>query len=213
MAVKLPDGSTLSLANSYATAVTVTAVSNATTAVCTAAAHGLTTGSFVEITSGWSGLNARVFKVGAVTASTFELVGMDTSDTVKYPAGGGIGSVRSILAWTQVQQILDFSTSGGEQKFIDYEFLEDDFGRQMPGSFSAQSLTIGIADDPTLPGYIALKTASDARAIRAMRLSLRDGTNVLYNGYVSLNETPSATKGQVMQVKASLALCSKPVRA
>ena len=86
MAVKLPDGSTLALANSYATEVTVTAVSNATTAVCTAAAHGLTTGSFVEITSGWSGLNARVFKVGAVTAATFELVGMDTSDTVKYPA-------------------------------------------------------------------------------------------------------------------------------
>ena len=83
----------------------------------------------------------------------------------------------------------------------------------MPGTFSAQSLSIGIADDPTLPGYIALKAASDARAIRAMRLSLRDGTNVLYNGYVSLNETPSTTKGQVMQVKASLALCSKPVRA
>lgn len=213
MAVKLPDGSTLLLANSYATAVTVTAVSNANTAVCTAAAHGLTTGSFVEITSGWSGLNARVFKVGAVTTTTFELAGVDTSDTVKYPAGGGIGSARGVLAWTQIQQILDFSTSGGEQKFVEYEFLEDDFGRQMPGTFSAQSLSIGIADDPTLPGYIALKAASDARVIRVMRLSLRDGTNILYNGYVSLNETPSTTKGQVMQVKASLALCSKPVRA
>ena len=213
MAVKLPNGATLALANSYATALTVSAVSNANPAIVTAASHGLTTGSFVEMTSGWSGLNGRVFKVGAVTATTFELLGMDTTNTKKFPAGGGVGTARGILAWTQITQILEFSTSGGEQKFVDYDFLEDDQGHQMPGGWSAQSLSLGIGDDPTLPGYIALKSASDARVIRALRMDLVDGTSILYNGYVSLNETPTVTKGQVMQVKATLAMSGKPVRA
>ena len=36
--------------------------------------------------------------------------------------------------------------------------------------------------------------------------------SMLYNGIVSLNETPTLTKGQVMQVRATFSLQSKPTR-
>jgi len=35
---------------------------------------------------------------------------------------------------------------------------------------------------------------------------------LLYNGYVSFNETPSMTKGEVMGVQATFSLLSRPVR-
>jgi hypothetical protein len=91
-------------------------------------------------------------------------------------------------------------------------FLEQNFETQIPTVTSAMSISIGIADDPSLSGYIALKAAADQRAIRALRLQLPDGSFILYNGYVSFNETPTVTKGQVMQVKATLSLLARPVR-
>ena len=212
MAVKLPDGSKVYLANSYSTKLTTTAMTNAAPSIGTAASHTFVAGDFVELTSGWGGLNGKIFKVGAVTATTFELLGSDTTDTSRFPAGGGIGSVRKVLAWTEINQILEFSSEGGDQKFANFEFLDEDFERKIPTAISAQSIKISIADDPTLPGYIALKAAGASRSERSLRLRLLDASEIVYNGYASLNETPTTTKGQVMQVTATYSLSSRPNR-
>lgn len=212
MAVKLPDGATVSLQTAVGTSKTISAVTNANPAVATSTAHGFTNGMLITVTSGWSRLNNRVVRVANVTANTFELEGVDSSNVSLFPAGSGIGSALQITTFTQISQILDFSTSGGEQQFATFSFLEQDFETQAPTVTSAQSITIGIGDDPTLAGYIALKVAGEQRAIRALRMTLPDGSFILYNGYVSFNETPTVTKGQVMQVNASFSLLSRPVR-
>jgi hypothetical protein len=103
MSVKLPNGTTFAIASGYGSPITVTALSNASTAVATASAHGLTEGDFVEVTSGWSRLNGKVVRVGTADTGTFELEGIDTSSTTAYPAGSGIGTVRKISGWTQIQ--------------------------------------------------------------------------------------------------------------
>lgn len=212
MAAALPDGATVFIASAYAAEKAVTAITNAKSPVVTATAHGFANGDFVEVTSGWGALNGRVMKISGVNTDSFKLEGIDTSDTDKYPAGAGVGSVRKISAWTQVTQILSFETSGGEQQFSTYSYLEEDFERQLPSIISAQSITIGIADDPALPGYKATKAASDARANTGLRLNLRTGSVIVYNSVVSLNETPAITKGQVMQVRATFALQGRPTR-
>lgn len=212
MAVKLPDGSTVFIASSYSASKAVTAVTNAINPVATAVAHGLANGDFIEVTSGWGGVNGRVFKVENITADTFKIMGVDTVDLVKFPAGAGIGSMRKIASKTQVQQVLEFSTSGGEQQFTNFSFMEEDFERQLPTITSAQSLTIAIADDPSLPGYQAVKAASDARTPTALFLNLRDSSVIAYNTIVSLNETPTTTKGNVMQVTSAFSLQGRPVR-
>lgn len=212
MAARLPDGAIVSLATTYGFPVTVSAISNANPGVATAAANGYDNGDLVTMVSGWSNLNNRVVRVAGVAAGAFNLDGIDTTSTSLYPAASGTGTSTKITAFQQITQIMGFTTSGGDQQFANYSFLEQNFETQIPTIFSAQSIQIDIADDPALAGYIALKAASDARAIRALKIAMPDGSFILYQGYVSFNETPTVTKGQVMQVKATFSLQSRPVR-
>lgn len=213
MAVSLPNGVTLSIATSYAAAKNITAVSNANPAQATATAHGFLAGDFLEVKSGWQRINDRIVRVGTTPATdNFKLDGIDTTDTTVYPAGTGTGSVRKISAFTQITQITDLSTSGGDMQFAQYSFLETDFEAQIPTQASAMSLTLTIADDPTLAGYQALKVASDARNPVALMMAFPNGSKILYNGYVSFNETPQMQKGNVMTCQATFSLLSKPMR-
>jgi hypothetical protein len=212
MAARLPDGAIVSLATTYGTAKTVSGISNANPGVATSTAHGLANGALLSVVSGWSNLNSRIVRVAGSATNTFNMDGIDTTSTTLYPAGSGAGTVQEITGFTQISQIMGFSTSGGDQQFATFSFLEQGFETQIPTITSAQSISIDIADDPTLPGYIALKAASDARAVRALKLAMPDGSFILYQGYVSLNETPTVTKGSVMQVKATFSLQAKPVR-
>lgn len=212
MAVSLPDGATIAIATTYGSVKTVTAISNANPGVITSAAHGLLNGAFYELKSGWQKINDRVFKAANVATNALDVTGIDTTDTNRFSAGTGTGSLREISAWTQIPQILEFTTSGGDQQFANFSFLEEDYERQLPTVTSAQSIQIGIGDDPSLPGYQALKAAGEARAIRALKVTLPNGAVLLYNGFVSFNETPTLTKGSVMQVRATISLQGRPTR-
>lgn len=213
MAVKLPNGVTLALATAYAAADTVSAVTNASTAVATtSAAHGITDGSFVEVTSGWSKLNNRIVRVDNAAASALDYEGINSTSTQNYPAGSGGGSIREITTWTQISQVLELTSSGGEMQFTTYSFLEQDFESQLPTQSSPMTITISVADDASLPGYIALKDAADTRALVGLKATLPDSSLILYNGYVSFNETPSMTKNSVMACQATFSLQGRPVR-
>jgi hypothetical protein len=212
MSAKLPDGATVSIATGLGPIRPVTALSSAAPPVASAVANGLANNDLAWLTSGWQQLHDRIYKVGGAASDSFTLVGADTTNATRFPAGGSAGTVRKITAWQQVTQILGFETSGGDQQFANFSYLEEDFERQLPTITSAQSIALTIADDATLAGYIALKAASDARALTPIRLALVDGSMVLYNGIIALNETPTLTKGQVMSVRASISLQSRPVR-
>ena len=212
MAAKLPDGAIVSISTTYGAVKAVSGISNANPGVVSSAAHGFSNGDLVTMTSGWSNLNNRIVRVATSASGTFTLDGQDTTSTALHPAGSGVGTATAITAFQQVSQIMGFATSGGDQQFATFSFLEQNFETQIPTIFSAQSITIDIADDPSLPGYIAMKLASDARAIRALKISMPDGSFIMYQGYVSLNETPTVSKGQVMQVKATFSLQSRPTR-
>lgn len=212
MAAKLPDGATVSLGTTYATAKTVSAITNANPGVCTATSNGYSNGDIVLMSSGWANLDSRVVRVSGAATDAFSLEGIDTTSTTLYPAAGGAGTASKITAWTQITQIMGVSTSGGDQQFATYNFLESSRETQIPTYQSAMSMTLDIADDPSLAGYVALKAAAEARSSKALRIVMPDGSSIYYYGYVSLNETPSVTKGQLMQVRASFALISRPTR-
>lgn len=213
MAVSLPNGVILALATTYAAADTVSALTNANPGVATtSSSHGITTGNYLEVTSGWARLNQRIVRASAAAGSSVTYEGIDTSSTSVYPAGSGIGSVREITAWTQISQVLDLSTSGGDMQFANYSFLEQDFESQIPTQASPMSINITIADDASLAGYIALKAAAITRALTGLKATLPSGSILVYNGYISLNETPTMTKNQVMGVRATFSLMNTPTR-
>ncbi len=213
MSLTLPNGVTFALATAYASVLSVTAATNASETVLTVT-NSLAIGDFVEVTSGWSRINGRIFRLKAVSGTTVTLEGVDadTSSTTNFPAGSGIGSIRKINTFTQISQVLECTSSGGEPQYQTVSLLEEDFDRQLPTTTSAQSLAMTIADDPSLPGYIALKSIARTRLATALKATFPSGSIIMYNAIAALDETPSLTKGSVMSVKAGYALQGRPVR-
>lgn len=211
MSVSLPNGIVLAIATAYAAALTVTAATNASPAVLTVT-NTLAIGDYVEFVSGWSRANNRIFRLAAASGASVTLEGFDTSSIVKFPAGSGVGTIRKINTWTQVTQILGCTSSGGDPQYTTFSFLEQDYDTQIPTTTAAQTLAIEIADDPTLAGYTAIKTVAESRAATALRATLPQGGFILYNGIFAFDETPSLTKGNLMAVKAGVALQNRPVR-
>lgn len=208
MAVSLPDGTIYSIATKMDAPVAVSALSNAVEAVYTASGGSLAAGDVVVVQSGWSKLNDRVAKIGAAN----KLANIDTSDTELYPAGSGGGSLIKASDFVQISQVLSSETSGGEQQFTTYSFLEDDFERQIPTRNSPVTLTLNIADDPTLAGYKAIEKAAESRKAYVIKARLPKGSEIYYYAYISLNQTPSMTKSEVMAVTSTVSLVSRPTR-
>jgi hypothetical protein len=153
-----------------------------------------------------------VVVVTSATATDFVFKGIDTSETNLFPIDAGYGYAIKISNPETITQIMGFSTNGGDQQFVTYSYLEQNYESQIPTVFNAQSLTLEIADDTSQFGYQALKTAADARGIRALKLTMPDGSAIYYNGFISLQESPTVTKGQVMKVKATVSLLARPTR-
>lgn len=211
MSVTLPNGSIVQIGE-VGTSHAITAASNATECVVTAAGHGLVVGDYARVTSGWSRLTDKVVRVGAVATNDVTLEDYDTTDEDVYPAGSGIGTIEKVTGWTQLSQILQSSSNGGEQQFLEYQFLEADAQKRIPTFKNAAGLTFNIADDPSLAGYQLASVANDDRQARPVRINLANGSKILYNCFVSLNKTPTLTVNELMACEVTMSMLNEPVR-
>lgn len=205
MAFRLPNGSTFDFAETYSDAVTITAISNANPAVASSVAHGFVAGDIVVVSSGWVKLTGRAFKVGTVTTDTFQLLGVNTTSTQSYPAGTSAGSAKSVDEWVNIPQITEVASSGGEQQFYQFGFLEEDEDRQIPTTKSPSTLTLTVADDPSQPYVPVVEAADELKEERIQRLNLVNGDVILYNSIASITNTPSLTRNQIMVRTITLA--------
>ena len=211
MAYFIPDGTRFAIATATGAPVSITGISNATTAVVSAASHGLAAKAPFILMSGWEDLNEGVFRAASPTTGTFELEGVDSTNVITFPTGSGGGSLIPVTTWTEIQQVLNVNTSGGEQQYAEAEPLSQKYSVRIPTRFSAQSMELEIGDDPTLPGYVALINASRATKPVAIRMAQPGGAVAYGYGYISVSEMPQLQKGQVNRVKASIAL-QRPIR-
>ena len=211
MGFRLPNGATLQIASTYGPAIPVTALSNANPAVATSAAHGLSDGDIIAVTSGWTRLNDRAARVAASLTGTFALENVNTTNLQPYPAGSGAGSVREVTGFVEISQITDVATTGGDQQFLTFGFLADDDDRQMPTTKNPITLTFTVADDPSKPYVAVCEAADDDKQARLLRLNL-PGSSIIYNGYVSITSTPTMSRNNLMTRVISLALTGRPTR-
>lgn len=212
MSYYLPNGAKIFVASAYSASDDITALTNANPAVATATGHGLADGDIIEVNSGWSALAGRIARLDNSDTNTFELEGINTTDTTDFPAGTGTGTFREITAWTQITQVLESSTSGGEQQFTTYTPLEDPRERQIPTNKSAQSVSFQLGDDPSLAWYDVLLAADKDRVARAIRVNLANGSVLYYNALVSLNIIPTMTINEVATLQCTLSFTADPTR-
>lgn len=210
---QLPNNISYAVASAYAASINVSAATNATECVLTTATNTFAVGDFLEFTSGWSKATGRVFRAKAPASTSVTLEGFDTSDTVQFPSGAGIGSVRKITTWQSIVQVLSCDVSGGDAKYASVQLMDSDTEISLPDGFSATTLNMSIVDDQAQPHNAVLRAASNSMKVIALKCVLpATGNILLYSGYVSFNENPTQTKGQPMAVKAGFALTGKVVR-
>lgn len=214
MAITLATGVQVEIAKTYGSDITITGISNANPAVATTSApHGLSAGSYIEVTSGWDLLTQKIVRVGAGSSgTTLNLEGIDTLSTAKYTASGGAGKCRAVTAWTQVTQLKSLSASGGDQQFADVTSLVDRVAKQVPTTRSAVTMTIDAYDDPSLTWYADVTTASDASTPYGLKMSFANGSKLVANAYWSLQKVPSVNQNEAMTSQISLSYAAEPVR-
>jgi hypothetical protein len=210
---QVPTGTVFNIASAYGAAENTTVVTNATEAVVTSAGHGFSNGDFVEVTSGWGRLNKRVARVKSSTTDTFVLEGIDTSNTTYFPAGTGLGSVRKITAFTQITNVMNPQSSGGDPKTVNYKFVESDVEYSINDGFSATNYTMDLdADAIGTAGYTALKSLTDVQTDTCLKMVTRSGSIVLYPCTVALNESVKLQDGQINRVTAAFNGKNRPTR-
>lgn len=213
MAKTLATGTIAAIAKTYGTVVNMTAISNAAEAVATlGAGHGVVVGDYLEVTSGWGKLDGRIVRVKTVAVNDITFEAINTVATTVYPSGTGTGSIRRITAWSNLSQLKDLSSSGGDQQYADVTAIDDVVERKMPTIRSAVTMDINVYDDPALAWYGDVTTASDSSSPYALRLSFPNGSKLVANAYWSLMKVPQVTKNEALGTKISLSYAADPVR-
>ena len=213
MAITLTTGSTLSVAKTYAASLNFTAATNASPCALAVTGSPIVAGDYVEVNSGWGLLDKRLVRAGAGTSATsIVLEGIDTTDTTKYPAGAGVGSVRKVSTWAQITQVRSISASGGQQQYADVTSIVDVVTRQIPTVRGAVEMTVDVFDDPSLAWYADVMKADDARSPYGMILAFPNGSKTVANAHWSLMRVPTMAQNEALMTQISLSYAAEPVR-
>ena len=201
---RTPTGTAHSVATALATAKTVTGVTNAVEAVVSSVAHGLSNSDIVLIYSGWGRLNFRAFRIKNVLTDSFALEGADTTNTDLYSPGAGIGTVRKVSTWVDLDRTMNHSSSGGDAKTVNVKFIESDVEIVLNDGFNAVQRTFDMdADMIGTPAYAALKMLSATDADTVVRRRAKSGAVSLIPAKVSFNEEETLSEGQAVTVKGT----------
>lgn len=201
---QVPTGTTFFVASAYTAPQATTIVSNATEAIVTCTAHGYANGDIVEITSGWGRLNRRNYRIKSVAANTFVLEGADTTSTTFYPVGTGIGTVRKISTFTQITQVMNPTSSGGEPIPVEYKYVESDVKYSINDGFTATNYGMNLdADAISTAGYAAVKTLTEVQTDTCLKMVTRSGSLIFQPCTVALNESVKLQDGSINQVSVA----------
>ena len=201
----LPSGTILSVATAFATAKTVTGISNAAEAVVSCTAHGYSVGDIVQIYSAWGRLNRRAVRVKSVTTDTFVADGIDTSNTEFFPAGSGAGTVREVNTFTQISKYLNSNSSGGEPRTVTVRFMDEDVETTLNDGFTAVQETFEIdADQYGTAAYTALRQLSEVQTDTILKKTLKNGSVIYTPCTIALNENVRMADGQILTNTVSI---------
>jgi hypothetical protein len=211
MTYNFPEGSSQQFSNTLANAKNITVLTNANPAVATSVAHGYNTGDEVLLLSGWEDLNEVVAKVTVLTADTFSIDGIDSSDTNFFPAGTGLGSAQKITGWTVMPQVLSISASGGDPKFTDVNPLAKRNGIKIPTGFNPTTVTLTLGHDAANANYKTMLGISRRLSKVAFKQVLNGGALTYGYGYMAVSEFPKLNSNQVNTVDVAMALTGRSI--
>lgn len=211
MAYYFPEGGKFFYSTTFAPAKIVTALTSANPAVATSAAHGFATNDELLITSGWDDVNESVFKATQLTADTFNLLDLDTTNPDFFGAGTGIGTAQKITGWTEIPQILTISNSGGDPKFASVAPLARRNAMNIPIGFNPETLTITMGHDPANAVYKAMLGIGRALTKCAFKQTVPGGLVTYGYGYMVASARAQQSAGQANSVPVALSILGRSI--
>lgn len=189
-------------------ALTITGITKASPGVVTSTAHGLANGDYVYLSiSGMFQLDGKVVRVDNSATNTFELEGVDTTSFDTFSSG----SAYKITFGTSITTATSMSASGGDFDFIDTTTIHSNVKTQIPGQANPISYSFDNLWDISDAGQVAMKSATDAQAIRAFKFTFGTGGPIMvFAGYVGFTGAPTGQAQDKVVSPASITAFGTP---
>jgi hypothetical protein len=209
MAYFFAEGSKFYYSSTFASAKTITALSNANPAVATSVAHGYSDNDEILLTSGWEDATDTVYKVDQLTADAFSPLGLNSNDTNWYASGTGTGTAQKISSWVEMPQVLSIASSGGDPRFTNIEPLARRNSIAVPTGFNPQSITLTLGHDASNATYIAMQNIARTLSKVAFKVVIAGGATGYGYGYLNVGELPAMARNQPNTVQAAITLLGR----
>lgn len=183
-------GAKFAISTTLDSADVVSSVTNASPPVINSTAHGLINGDEFVLFNNWDEFNETVIRASGVAANTINIAGYDTSDTTFYPAASSAGTLQKIAGWTEIGQVLEISSSGGEASFEELKPFDRRSGVKIFTGFSGASLEMTLGWDRSRADQQAIASASRVAGQKAIRFTLPGGIYGYAYGTVSASPLP-----------------------
>lgn len=188
----------IAVQSALATALPISAITKANPGVVSYTGTDPVNGDYIYLSSmvGMTELDERVVRAANVNGTTnvFDLEGVDTTSFTTHSSG----NAQVITFGTNLNIVTGIAGSGGEFEFIDTTLISDTVRSRIPGVASPISLNLTCLWDPSDTGLLALKSASDSKAKRAIRVSFPGGAKFLFVGYVGCTIIPTGNAQELV---------------
>lgn len=175
----------IEIAATYGTPKTVSAVTKASPAVATSAAHGMandTVGYFSGV-SGMAQLEGQACRVKNQATNSFELQGLNTTNFSDFTSG----TFTPVSAWQTLSESTSYDIGGGAGEKIDVTRLIDIVKQEEQGLLPVSNMSCDvIAQDTPSPAMQLLEAAVQAQVAVVLRITLGNGAVRIARGEPSL---------------------------
>lgn len=184
-------------------AKTITGITKANPGVVTCAAHGYANGDLVYLSvNGMHQLNGKVARIANQATNTFELEGIDTLLFDTFSSG----TVAKLTMGTSITTATTINAAGGDFGFIDTTTIHANQRSQIPDLPNAATFTMDHIWDVSDVGLLAMKSASDAQAIRAFGFTFPNGKKMYFAGYVGASLMPGGSAQGLVTTQAVITM-------
>ena len=197
----------VAMQSALATAVTATGITIASPGVLTHGGTEPSDGDYVVLSvQGMNEVNNRVFRVDNQATGTLDLEGEDTTNYGTFSSG----SFQVITYGTTLGTVRGLTAAGGDYNFIDTTTIHDTIATQIPGLANPSTFTFENIWDVSDTALIALKTASELKAVRAFKFTFSDGQIMVFNGYVGANLLPGGSAQDLVTTETVITMFGSP---
>lgn len=203
MTAKVWSGVAIAVESALATALPITGITKASPAVVSYTGTDPSNGDFVLLkVQGMHQLDYRVVRVANVNGAgnTFEAEGVDATLYDTFSSG----TAEVITFGTTLSIASGLSVSGGDFNMIDVTTIHDAINKQVPGNANPINISLDCTWDPADAGLIALKSASDSKAIKAVKITFADGTKAIFAGYIGATGFPTGSAQQKVSTPVTI---------